>query len=318
MEELFDIKTTDEVVLCSYAWHSTWLMETMRLDSVKSTWTVDPKCGESEIARLESNRRPRKYANRTIHRPPHLRLYGVCHAKFIILFRKNGTLRVIVTSANLTPVEWGHEGPADARRRASTLMDNVVFVVDLPLRTTTVTSSTRPDFQTVFHDFLQCLQVQPSLLAAIDRYDFSACAHLGFVYTGGPRATVSGFESLRRAVACLGLAPARQYTHVVPYVCYSTSTISRIGDMFTKWLFSAIRDREPEEVDVQNAISGLHIRYPSRSTALTAPNSDLRRMFYLKEPGESHRMHSILDQCLVDTGKGKWLSHAKTMQIQWW
>ena len=184
LEELLDIKTTDEVVLCSYAWHPTWLIETMRLNSVKSTWIVDSRSVKGQTTRQEPNGKPRKCGNRTIHHPPHLRLYGTCHAKFFISFRKNGTLRVVVTSANLTPVEWGHKDHADGREKASTLMDNVAFVVDLPLRTTMVALSTRPDFQTEFHDFLQCLQVQPSLLAAINRYDFSACAHLGFVYTG--------------------------------------------------------------------------------------------------------------------------------------
>ena len=184
LEELLDIKTTDEVVLCSYAWHPRWLIETMRLNSVKSTWIVDSRSVKGQTASREPNGKPRKGGNRTIHHPPNLRLYGACHAKFFLSFRKNGTLRVVVASANLTPKEWGHEGHADDREKASTSMDNVAFVVDLPLRTTTVAMPTRPDFQTEFQDFLQCLQVQPSLLAAINRYDFSACAHLGFVYTG--------------------------------------------------------------------------------------------------------------------------------------
>jgi len=119
-------------------------------------------------------------------------------------------------------------------------------------------------------------------------------------------------------VASLGLAPAKQYTNLVPYVWYSTSTISRIGDMFAKRLFGAIRNREPEQVVVQDALRGLRIGYPSRSSALAALNRDLRRMFYLKKPTEGQRMHSILDQCLVDTGKERWLTHAKTIQIQWW
>ena len=184
LDELLDIESTDEVVLCSYAWHPTWLMETMRLGSVKSTWIVDSRSVKGQPAAREPTREPRKCGNRTIHHPPHLRQYGTCHAKFLISFRKNGTLRVVITSANLTPREWGHEGHADGGEKASTSMDNMAFVVDLPLRTTTVAVSTQPDFQIEFQNFLQCLQVQPSLLAAINRYDFSACAHLGFVYTG--------------------------------------------------------------------------------------------------------------------------------------
>jgi len=88
--------------------------------------------------------------------------------------------------------------------------------------------------------------------------------------------------------------------------------------MFAKRLFGAIRDREPEQVVVEDALRGLRICYPSQSSALAAPNSDLRHMFHLKKPAEGHRMHSILDQCLVDTRKGRWLTHAKTIQIQWW
>jgi len=88
--------------------------------------------------------------------------------------------------------------------------------------------------------------------------------------------------------------------------------------MFAKRLFGAIRDREPEQVVVQDALRGLRICYPSRSSALAAPNCDLRHMFHLKKPAEGQRMHSILDQCLVDIRKGRWLTHAKTIQIQWW
>ena len=58
---------------------------------------------------------------------------------------------------------------------------------------------------------------------------------------------------------------------------------------------AALRDHDTKGVDGKKAMKGLTIRYLSRATALTAPNSSLNGMFHVNLPNEGYRAYPVLN-----------------------
>lgn len=117
---------------------------------------------------------------------PKVKGWGVHHSKFMLLFRNDGCLRVVITSANLIPSDWGVSLPASGsgQRKANTTLDNGVFVVDLPRRGSNEDwAYPQPGFQADLVGYLERAGLGRSLVGKIQGYDFSACAHIGFVST---------------------------------------------------------------------------------------------------------------------------------------
>ncbi len=89
--------------------------------------------------------------------------YGVFHAK-LILIQFTDFLRVVVTSANLTTVDW-------------TLLSQVVWLQDFPKTKLSITETERQGFFAVLHDFLvHCYPKNYDPSINLYNYDFSSAS----------------------------------------------------------------------------------------------------------------------------------------------
>ncbi|RYP79994.1 hypothetical protein DL770_006419 [Monosporascus sp. CRB-9-2] len=79
----------------------------------------------------------------------------------------------IIPSGNLVPYDWGETG----------VMENIVFLIDLPQRDTTVPNRNKPTlFEEELCYFLRAQGLDEALVASLAKYDFSATARYGFVH----------------------------------------------------------------------------------------------------------------------------------------
>lgn len=119
---------------------------------------------------------------------------GTMHSKLMLLFyhqhsdRRDGErdgsasdaemCRVVVPSANLTPADWGVGG----------IMENVLFVVDLPLKAANPNPGPGPGskiyhFENGLKDLLRAMDVPERVRQKIDRFDFEATENVRFVFS---------------------------------------------------------------------------------------------------------------------------------------
>lgn len=103
---------------------------------------------------------------------------GNMHSKVMLLFYQSrdgssgtDTCRIVIPSANLTRADWGVGG----------VLENVLFVVDLPLKSDQKQEACR--FETNLRMQLTAMGVPDSVLRKLDRFDFSVTQHVGFVYS---------------------------------------------------------------------------------------------------------------------------------------
>ena len=109
--------------------------------------------------------------------------FGTMHSKVILLFfeaKEDETkqiCRVVVPSANLVPFDWGVGG----------VMENVLYVVDLPLKQQTLSTNQGQGQETQFEMELKkqllAMNVPEDVLRKLDNYDFCATQDIGFVHT---------------------------------------------------------------------------------------------------------------------------------------
>ncbi|RYP79480.1 hypothetical protein DL769_002935 [Monosporascus sp. CRB-8-3] len=94
------------------------------------------------------------------------------HSKLQLL-KYPRSLRIVIPSGNLVPYDWGETG----------VMENIVFLIDLPRRDTTVLNRNKPTlFEEELCYFLRAQGVDEALVKSLAKYDFSATAHYGFVH----------------------------------------------------------------------------------------------------------------------------------------
>ncbi|KAK5954080.1 hypothetical protein OHC33_004651 [Knufia fluminis] len=106
---------------------------------------------------------------------------GNMHSKLLLLFfqgEKGGSggeevCRVVVPSANLIAADWGVGG----------VMENVLFVVDSPLKSTTEISDGETQFKREIKKQLREMGVADDVLRKLDKFDFGATKDVGFVHS---------------------------------------------------------------------------------------------------------------------------------------
>lgn len=84
----------------------------------------------------------------------------------------NEVCRIVIPSANLTRADWGVGG----------VMENILFVVDLPLKTLGREQKTYP-FGRKLKIQLSAMGVPESVLRKLERFDFAATRYVDFVYS---------------------------------------------------------------------------------------------------------------------------------------
>lgn len=113
---------------------------------------------------------------------------GNMHSKIMLLFFNDDNsasgeeiCRIVVPSANLIPADWG----------LGSVMENVAFVVDLPLRGTDLTKdATR--FEKEMKKQLRGLGVTEDVLRKLETFNFDATRDTGFVHSMSGSRVVTG------------------------------------------------------------------------------------------------------------------------------
>ncbi|KPI44479.1 uncharacterized protein AB675_8838 [Cyphellophora attinorum] len=128
---------------------------------------------------------------------------GTMHSKFMVLFYdsesdlrdtadlwQHGRCRIAIPTGNLTAYDWGQNGslarnaPKQARENARVNVENLVWVVDLPVLEANRPSAempTRTSFQEDLTAYLTSQGVPGSVLRKLDKVDFTATRNVGFV-----------------------------------------------------------------------------------------------------------------------------------------
>ena len=169
IEEVLNADKVKLAVICSYMWDLEWLFTKFPARTSKFLFVMD--------ARTEDERKERTREAEIVGRgrigvcfPP---LQGVAkiHSKFMLLVYED-SLRLVVTSANLTPYDWGETG----------VLENVVFIIDLP-RLSPDTKEKMPFFGQELLYFLTMANLPDGSLKSLSRFDFSATKNMAFVHS---------------------------------------------------------------------------------------------------------------------------------------
>lgn len=178
---------------------------------------------------------------------------GNMHSKLALLFFKSAIdedqdiCRIIVSSANLIPADWG----------VGNVMENVVFVVDLPAKkaSSSVKIGKQFPFEHQLTSQLRALQVPEQVLQRLALFDFAATDHLALIHSmsqskileGGALTpdrsvdtTRTGLLALSDAVASLGLSLRPEDLSYPPVIDYLTSSLGNLSPAFAQQLFQAV------------------------------------------------------------------------------
>ena len=157
------------------------------------------------------------------------------HSKLMLLFFNN-YMRIVVPTANLIPTDWGEGG----------IMENTVFVVDLPTRSAGLQEKEAEAISSPFlSSLLQYIEAQdmsPDVVRKVKNHDFSALANIRFVHTiGGPHADpawrYTGIPGLGRAIDSLGLRLPKREEAMDPQLDFITSSLGSLNPDFIRSIY---------------------------------------------------------------------------------
>lgn len=235
LEEILQKEDLNLAVLSSFQWDVEWLLRKIKTNTTQMVFIMQ---ADTEEIRT-------KYRNDTA-RMPNVRLcfpsmegqVNCMHSKLMLLSYPTH-LRVVVPTANLVSYDWGETG----------IMENTVFLIDLPRlppKTTTSASPTITNFGEDLIHFLEAMGLERSIIDSMHHFDFSATKDLAFVHTiggantsDGPSWRRTGYCGLGRAISQLGLA-----TEDALNIDYITSSVGSLNTEFLSTLYLAAQGDE--------------------------------------------------------------------------
>ncbi|TWU73279.1 hypothetical protein ED733_003006 [Metarhizium rileyi] len=150
----------------SYQWDETWLLSKVDISCTK-VLLVAFASDEAQKQEMRQNA-PSNFKFCF----PYMRGPGSMHSKLQIL-RFSSYLRIVIPSGNLVPNDWGETG----------VMENMVFLIDLPLKDVNDTAPTTTMFLTNLQYYLRAMGVDTGMVNSLSKYDFSRTEDIGFVYS---------------------------------------------------------------------------------------------------------------------------------------
>ena len=188
------------------------------------------------------------------------------HSKLMLLFHKE-KLRVVIASANLVPHDWGENG----------IMENVVFLVDLPRVEKDKAGDANETFTQFAKDlvrFLDAQGVDEDVKHGLRNFDFSKTGHLELVWNMpgthvGKDAECSGLVTLAK-----GVERQRAGLEGEGEEMLLDFTISSVGSLNRQYLSSVLRAFEGRllewyayaSYDEDTIIDHMRIHYPSEES----------------------------------------------------
>jgi hypothetical protein len=178
IDEVLQADTINIAVISSFMWDAEWLHRKLNPLAVKQIWIMNAK-GQDLQQRWVDDMKDTGVPNLRLHFPPMDGMIQSMHSKIMLLFGKE-KLRVVVSTANMTPIDWGEV----KYKHEPGLMENSVFLVDLPRRHDGAVGE--KDSLTAFGKeliyFLEKQEVEKRVIDGVLKFDFSQTNHLGFVH----------------------------------------------------------------------------------------------------------------------------------------
>lgn len=202
---------------------------------------------------------------------------GNMHSKVMLLFFKSEQpdtvseiCRIVITSANLTPTDWG----------VGNVMENVVFVIDVPKKGSNK-HSTETQFERKLKQQLRAMEVPDKVIQKLESFDLTATEKVNFVSSvsqscavdspkvipkhgalqaflhttnkgmnaeptasPGPITTKDqahvGLLALSEAVSDLGLSVSKSDAAYPPRLDFITSSLGNLSTIFLGQLYAAV------------------------------------------------------------------------------
>ena len=230
LEELLQKEGLTLAVLSSFQWDVEWLL---RKVNTKSTQLVFVMQADDDDVKAEYTKETATMPNVRLCFPSMEGQVNCMHSKLMLLSYPSH-LRIVVPTANLVPYDWGETG----------IMENTVFIIDLPRFKATSTSSAFPKMTNFGEDliyFLGAMGLEKSIIDSMHHFDFTATHDLAFVHTiggantsDGPSWRRTGYCGLGRAISNLGLA-----TEDPLNIEYITSSVGSLNTEFLATLYLA-------------------------------------------------------------------------------
>jgi hypothetical protein len=250
-------------VLSSHQWNQDWIMGKIDMKTTKMIVVMEAK---DEAERKQFIRDAEEIGLRACC-PPQQGMYTCMHSKLMLLFYEH-SLRIVVPTANLMPYDYGETG----------IMENSVFLIDLPRRKDSVSST---DDLTFFGKelmyFLEKQGLQENAREGVLKFDFSNTEHLAFVHSSfgshyDEDMRRNGFPGLSRAVKHLGLDCEGQLE-----LDFAASSMGSLTDLAVNNLYEAARGRDVisqgrDKLKTSNATTKKHFRvyFPLHETVQTS------------------------------------------------
>ncbi|KAH7068018.1 tyrosyl-DNA phosphodiesterase-domain-containing protein [Paraphoma chrysanthemicola] len=263
IDELLQADTVNIAVISSFQWDSEWLNKKIDPRKVKQIWIMNAKDRDTQD-RWRQEAQECSIPNLKIHFPPMGGQIHAMHSKFMLLFGTD-RLRLIVPTANMTPIDWG-EVKNDWQPG---VMENSVFLIDLPRRSDGVPAEKDmlPSFGRDFVYFLERQEVGQKVIEGVLKFDFSQTDHLAFVhsiggtYQGEPEQN-TGLPGLRQAICDLRLGDVQEMQ-----LDYAASSLGAINDNLLQRIWLAARG-EPftTSTKISNVRDAMRIYFPTDET----------------------------------------------------
>ncbi|RMZ70444.1 hypothetical protein GMOD_00000535 [Pyrenophora seminiperda CCB06] len=267
IDEVLEAPHLNIAVISSFIFDSNWVYEKLDPLKVKQLWLMNGKFrGEDIRQKLTQEWRETRVPNLKLHFPPMGGMIVTMHSKLMLLSGKE-KLRIVVPTANMTNFDWGESGSDEVPG----LMENSLFLVDLPRRSDNGAGATVEDLPPFGRDlifFLKAQELDSNVMDGVLKFDFTNTKHLAFVHSIGG----SHKAELERPTGLSSLANAIRELHLddVEHIelDYAASSLGAINDAFLSRIHLAARGKtiNKDNATVPNVRDHFRIYYPTNDT----------------------------------------------------
>jgi hypothetical protein len=179
IDEVLQADSVHTAVISSFMWDSEWLNKKLNPLKVKQIWIMNAK-GQDVQQRWGQEMKEAGIPNLRLHFPPMDGMIQSMHNKIMLLFGKD-KLRVVVSTANMGPIDWGEV----MNGWQPGVMENSVFLVDLSRRSDGIVGKLEDmtNFGKDLMYFLKQQRLDEKVLEGVLKFDFSQTSHLAFVHS---------------------------------------------------------------------------------------------------------------------------------------
>ncbi|CAI7621569.1 hypothetical protein N7533_013138 [Penicillium manginii] len=235
IEEVLQKDDLELAVLSSFLWDMEWILGKLNTKKTRVLLVVHAPNEERPMYEADAAGIP----NLRFCFPSLDGQINIMHSKLMLLFHTE-YLRIVVPTANLIQVDWG----------VHNLMENTVFIIDLPLKSKTtggksLSDDTNDDTYTQFYNdlviFLKASSYPQGVIEKLAKFDFKKTARYAFVHSIGGSHTNetwrwTGYTGLGRAVSNLGLR-----TQSPVNVDFITSSLGALNEDLLRGIYLACK-----------------------------------------------------------------------------